>query len=399
MHGRHLNNETLWGAWYSGLQTVAFMPPQVPNIDNHPTSLPLSSIRPNQPHSCLVQRNNFNGGYDDSVIETDSQTDGSSYGVRNSKMRGARPKSSHYRQHIQTLPDSSASTPFHNSESTAVSRSPSRKRGKSCDRLDNDYEGSSTDANVKPKNRLPRMTQQHDVICHDTSISFDSTCTEETTSSSGAADSRRILPARHSQPHGGKRQQQQDDPNIFNEFLEERLDSGISSSLKEDLPLDERCRSPSQIPESTSSDIQELEKGSTHFKPSKELGKRGKLQRSVRVTDDEFTPRKNNKEKTRKEESFDLDTEDDDNENMAPPDRNITPTRFMLENTDGVTIKSFKKGFYSSISPGSFDGLDDDEGDVAYIDDDVDERDLHGDLLNWLTLSDAPRQGHDEHDL
>ena len=51
------------------------------------------------------------------------------------------------------------------------------------------------------------------------------------------------------------------------------------------------------------------------------------------------------------------------------------------------------------VSSASFDGLDDDEEDVAYIDDDIDERDLHSDLLNWLTLSDAPRQGQDENDL
>ena len=407
LHGRHLNNETLWGAWYSGLQTVAFMPPQVSNGDNHPNSLPLSSMRSNQPNSSLLQRNNFHEGCDDSLIETDSQTDGSSYGVRNSKMRGARPKSSHYRHHIQTLPDSSASTPFHYSTSTAVSQSPSRKRGKSCDRLDNGYETSSTDPHTKAKSRMPKMTQQHEVICHDTSISFDSTCTEETTSSSGGgADSRnhhysghRILPARHNQSHGGKRQQQQEDPNIFNEFLEERLDSGVSSCPKEDLPMEENSQHPSQIPKSTSSDVEGIVVASIHSKPGKELGKRGKLQRSVRVTDDEFTPRKKTKEKAKKEESFDLDTDDDNNENIVPIDMHTTSSRFISENTDGVTIKSFRKGFYSSVSPGSFDGLDDNEGEVAYIDDDVDERDLHGDLLNWLTLSDAPRQGHDEHDL
>ena len=95
-----------------------------------------------------------------------------------------------------------------------------------------------------------------------------------------------------------------------------------------------------------------------------------------------------------------LQDENDNDDDGIPTDSNTTPTRFMLESTNGVTMKSFKKSLYSSVSPGSFDGLDDDgEGDVAYIDDDVDERDLHGDLLNWLTLSDAPRQGHNEHDL
>ena len=163
--------------------------------------------------------------------------------------------------------------------------------------------------------------------------------------------------------------------------------------------VSQSSQSTSQIAKATPSDVEEIVEASIHFKAGKELGKRGKLQRSVRVTDDEFTPRKKTKEKAKKEESFDLDTDDDNNENIIPTDRHTTPSRFILGNTDGITIKSFKKGFYSSVSPGSFDGLDDDEGEVAYIDDDVDERDLHGDLLNWLTLSDAPRQGHDEHDL
>ena len=406
MHGRHLNNETLWGAWYSGLQTVAFMPHQVPNSDNHPQVLPLSSLRTNQPHSSLVHRYNVQGGCEDSMIETDSQTDGSNCGARNSNMRGARPKSSHNRHQIQAVPDSSASTPFHSSTSAAISRSPSRKRGKSCDRLDNGYRVSSVDVHTKSNSRISKMTQQHDVMCHDTSVSFDSTCTEETNSSSGVGgenrnhhhSGHRILPVRHNQPHGGKRQQQPEDSNIFNEFLEERLDSGISSGAREDHPIEERCPSPSMIVESTSSEVQVFDEGSTKFRPSKELGKRGKLQRSVRVTDDDFTPRKKTKEVYKKEESFDLDTEDDDNGHRIQSE-NTTPTRFTLEQTDGVTIKSFKKGIYRSVSPGSFDGLDDDEGDVAYIDDSADERELHGDLLNWLTLSDAPRQGHDEHDL
>ena len=423
LHGRHLNNETLWGAWYSGLQTVAFMPPQVTQIDDQPPGLPLTSLQPNQSHSCSVQRHNIHAAYEDSMLETDSQTDGStqramhlsgeesiqSSRLKGSKMRGARPKSSHYRQHVQTLTDSSSSTPFHCSPSAVVSRSPSRKRGKSCDRLENGCTISPSDAHSEPRHRMPKTTQQYDIICHDTSVSFDSTCTEETTSSSGGGlenrnhhhSGHRILSARHIQTtHGtGKRQQPLEDQNIFNEFLEDRLDSGISNSPREQLPTDDKRRSsPSMIPESTSSDVQGIEEESTDFKPSKELGKRGKLQRSVRITDDEFTPRKKSKEFYKDEESFDLETENDND--GIPTDSNTTPTRFMLESTNGVTMKSFKKGLYSSVSPGSFDGLDDDgEGDVAYIDDDVDERDLHGDLLNWLTLSDAPRQGHNEHDL
>ena len=399
------------------------MPSQFPHVNEpHPSSLPLKRV---EAQLYSVKQGKIQVGYEDNhMIETDSQTDGSTSelirqqqalilprdgenncNTRTSEMRGARPKSTHYRYNVHVLPNSSASTPFHSSTSaggTVVSSSPSRKRGKSCDRMDN---GSVTfsDAQTRSRPRIPKMMapQQHDFLWNDISMSFDSTGTEETTSSSGAAESRnyyhsghRILPSRYTQPHG--KRQPLPETNIFNEFLEEKMDSGISSGPRDELPIDEKYKS-STLPDSTSSELQGLEMDPECASESKELGKRWKLQRSVRVTDDEFTPRKKSKALSREEESFDLDTEDDDDK--AATDSGNAETRLIIDHNTGRRIKVVHKNNFSSISPGSFDGLNDDEGDVAYIDDDVDERDLHGDLLNWLTLSDAPRQGHEEHDL
>ena len=136
---------------------------------------------------------------------------------------------------------------------------------------------------------------------------------------------------------------------------------------------------------------------SANSNENRKLSRRGRLQRSARVQEEEYTPKKKSKALSKEDENFDF-TLDDGDENKS---NNNNDDRFLrlesLENNID-TKNGVERPTFSSISPGSFEALDDDE-DVAYIDEDVRDRDLHGDLLNWLTLSDAPTQGQNEVDL
>ena len=265
MHDRHLNNDNLWGAWYSGLQTVTFMPPQNPlSVCTVSSPLKTADVQkyPRRPDN----------GCENSILETDSQTDGSTTELmrqqqrvmlpgdgennnysRTSKMRGARPKSTHYQQANHLLSNSSTSTPFRSSTAASgilASNSPSRKRGKSCDRLDS---GSITSSDTQTRSRQQRLPKtiaaQHELLWNEISMSFDSTCTEETTSSSGGgADSHnyyhsghRVLTTRQTQFHGKR---QPHDINIFDKFLEEKVDSDIYNGPNKDIESDEKFTIP-----------------------------------------------------------------------------------------------------------------------------------------------------------
>ena len=413
LHGRHQNNDNLWGAWYSGLQTVALMPPQIPPVTNNAESNKIIDS----------QQNKLQRGREDMESESDIQTCGTnghfarqqnpqvtslSGNINSSssayKMRGARPKSSNYMQPINALSNSSNSTPFRSSTSAGAvvvqGDSPSRTRGKSCDRLDS---GRVTPSETHPRSRqrFPKLAAHSDSIWTDMSMSFDSTGTEETTSSSGGAEIRSYLPSSHRilptrQHQSFAKRQQMPDAGIFNEFLEERLDSGISGSPKDDSTINEKSQSP-YSQEGTIFQDKGSEESSIDVKDNRGLGRRGRLQRSMRVAEEEITPRKKSKSLSKETESLELDTEED--ERKLPKCFNNTSNTSLSDrhNTNYHDEEEQKNSL--CVSSASFDGLDNDEEDVAYIDDDIDERDLHSDLLNWLTLSDAPRQGQDENDL
>ena len=85
------------------------MPPQITQIDDKPPCLPLSSLQPNQSHSCSVQRPNIHGVCEDSMLETDSQTDGSTHELMRQKTLCIRSVQS-FLHFVITIDDS-----FHNS--------------------------------------------------------------------------------------------------------------------------------------------------------------------------------------------------------------------------------------------------------------------------------------------
>ena len=386
------------------------MPPQIPPVVNNAESNKIIDS----------QQNRLQGGREDMESESNIQTcgtnghlarqqtpqDTSLGGNINStssayKMRGARPKSSNYMQPIHALSNSSNSTPFRSSTSAGAvvvhDDSPSRTRGKSCDRLDS---GRVTPSESHPRSRqrFPKLAAHSDSIWTDISMSFDSTGTEETTSSSGGAEIRSYLPSSHRilptrQHQSFAKRQQMPDAGIFNEFLEERLDSGISGSPKDDSTINEKSQSPYSQEGAVFKD-KGSEESSIDVKDGRGLGRRGRLQRSMRVAEEEITPRKKSKSFSKETESLELDTEEDERKCFS----NTSNASFINKHNSNDNEEEEQKNSLC-VSSASFDGLDDDEEDVAYIDDDIDERDLHSDLLNWLTLSDAPRQGQDENDL
>ena len=230
-------------------------------------------------------------------------------------------------------------------------------------------------------------------------MSFDSTCTEETNSSSGACvdsqnyyhSSHRVLTTRHTQPHAKGLPH---DLNIFDKFLEEKGDSGISNGPNEDLEIEETTTclaSSSAGPHGQNEDTRD-------FNGNRKLSRRGRLQRSTRIQEEEYTPRKKPKAISNEEDDFDFKVDENAAKNINNRDDKPTQLKSVKDNNKDST-NGTQRPTFSSISPGSFEALDNDEEDVAYIDEDVEERDLHGDLLNWLTLSDAPKQGQDEVDL
>lgn len=322
-----------------------------------------------------------------------------------SKMGGARPKICRYKKTNQysDLSNSPNSTPFHSSVSgigSATSISPSRKRGKSCDRLNGDDRSmNASDARSRlSRQRLPKQIVQniiqHELLWTDISMSLDSTCTEETNSSSGCDThnyhSSHQIPnsniSHRNTLHNGQKQ-----PHDISILPEEKVDTIPSDSLTENL-ANEVENIPSRFSAASSNELSQKQyEDNVIYNSGRKLSRRGKLQRSTRI--EEYSPNKSIKAHFCEIEKVDFNS-DDRHEN--PTDNKITKS--IPSNCD-VDQASTRRAAMSAVSPGSFEALDNDDGDVAFIDDEIEERDFHGDLLNWLTLSDAPKQSQEEVDL
>ena len=398
---RNLSNDNLWGAWYSGLQTVTFVPPQVTTIE----FAEKASFNPELPYQYTKLAEKTQNVCDRRILEDSSQIDSEGYfsptihtqpsslpvvvNSRNSHMSGARPKSYHFKQTNQFfhLSDSSSSTPLRSliPENEEDSGLPAQKRGKSCDPIDN--------YRIRPTGVQPQYARQQ--------MSLDSTCTDETTSSLSGLDNQNYLnsayrvdgasfPNQHKQFPEKKQQ-----PHDISKVEEENINNSISRDAPfRNFVTGGNISSTKLAEASTIMEIDE-KKAASDSNDGRKSSKRGKLERSKRV-EEEYTPIKEQRTTSYNDDSFAFDL---NGEELPTNDSGFKDTRavFCL-NSEPPIIAPLRPGL-NPISTGSFDTLDNDDDDVTFIDEDEEERDLHEGLLNWLTLSDAPKQSQEEIDL
>ena len=398
---RNLSNDNLWGAWYSGLQTVTLVPPQVTTIE----FAEKPSFNPQLPNQYTKLAEKTQNVCEHKILKDSSQIDSEGYfsptihtqpsslpvvvNSRNSQMSGARPKSYHYKQANQFfhLSDSSSSTPLRsfipgNEEDSSL---PAQKRGKSCDPIDNDR--------IRPTGVQTQFARQQ--------MSLDSTCTDETTSSLSGLDNQNYVnsayrvnganfPNQHKQFH--EKKQQPHDISIVQE-------EWINNSISHDGPFrnfvtGENISSTKLAEAST---IMQVDEKMVVFDSNdgRKSSRRGKLERSKRV-EEEYTPTKENKGTSYNDDGFAFDLNGGE---LPTNDSGFKDTRAVFSTNSDLPIISPLRPGLNPISTGSFDTLDNDDDDVTFIDADEEERDLHEGLLNWLTLSDAPKQSQAEIDL